>query len=328
MLRRVSSVLALAGAFAAAAAGGALAQTKVNLRLDWTFYGTHAPFYLGVEKGLYKAEGVELVIGEGNGSGNTAKQLAQGGDQAGFLDYGTMTKGIASGMPIKAVMGVHQRSPMIIVSQAEQPIKSPKELEGKVIAFAPAESTAQMYPVLMALAGADATKVSVISPAVGAKSALFLQKRADAITATSYFHVPQLEAQGAKLNYFYYADFGVSALEGGLAVNTDWLKANADTAKRLVRATVKAFAMAKADPATAVDAAIKSRPELAKNRDVHVRQLQLSIEAWSTANTKGMPFGKMSEKDWQTMVDQLVESKQIKEALALDKLFTNELVPE
>jgi NitT/TauT family transport system substrate-binding protein len=306
---------------------GAHAQTKVNLRLDWTFYGTHAPFYLGIEKGLYKAEGIDLVIGEGNGSGNTAKQLAQGGDQVGFLDYGTMTKGIASGMPIKAIMGVHQRSPMIIVSHADQPIKSPKELEGKIIAFAPAESTAQMYPVMMALAGADPTKVNVIAPAVGAKSALFLQRRTDAITATSYFHVPQLEAQGAKLSYFYYADFGVAALEGGLAANAEWLKENGETAKKLVAATVKAFAMAKADPGAAVDAAVKLRPELARTRDVHVRQLQLSIDAWSTANTKGMPFGRMSEQDWQTMVDQLVESKQIKEKLPLDKLFTNELVP-
>jgi hypothetical protein len=40
-----------------------------------------------------------------------------------------------------------------------------------------------------------------------------------------------------------------------------------------------------------------------------------------------MPFGRMSEKDWQTMVDQLVTSKQIPNPIPLDKLFTNSFVP-
>jgi NitT/TauT family transport system substrate-binding protein len=45
----------------------AAAADKVNFRLDWTFYGTHAPFYLGVDRGWYQAEGIELTIAEGNG---------------------------------------------------------------------------------------------------------------------------------------------------------------------------------------------------------------------------------------------------------------------
>lgn len=306
----------------------AVAADKVSFRLDWTFYGTHAPFYLGIDRGLYRAEGIELTISEGNGSGNTAKLVAQGNDPVGFMDYGTMTKGVAGGMPLRAIFGVHQRSPMIIISHADAPVRSPKELEGKVIAFAPAESTAQMFPVLMATSGADASKINVLSPAVGAKAALFLQRRVDAITASSYFHVPQLESQGAKLYYFGYADFGVIALEGGVVANSDWLAKNRDLALRFGRATAKAWQAARAEPAAAVDAAVKLRPELARTRDTHVRQLQMSLENIATPNTKGLPFGRMSEKDWQVMVEQLVQSKQLTEAIPVDKLFTNEFVPQ
>jgi NitT/TauT family transport system substrate-binding protein len=244
------------------------------------------------------------------------------------MDYGTMTKGVAVGMPLKAIFGVHQRSPMIIISHADTPVRSPKELEGKVIAFAPAESTAQMFPVLMATSGADPSKISVLSPAVGAKAALFLQRRVDAITASSYFHVPQLESQGAKLHYFGYSDFGVTALEGGVVANSDWLAKNRDLAMRFGRATAKAWQAARAEPAVAVDAAVRLRPELAKTRDTHVRQLQMSLENIATPNTKGLPFGRMSEKDWQTMVQQLVQSKQLTEAITVDGLFTNEFVPQ
>lgn len=322
--------LKMAAALAASLLAGstAYAQDKLSLRLDYSLYGTHAPVFLGVEQGLYKAEGIDLQIGEGSGSSNTAKLVAQGTDPIGFMDYGTMVKGIAAGMPLKAVLAVHQRSPMVIISHADAPIRSPKELEGKVLGMSASESTAQMFPVLAAVSNADPAKINVISPAVGAKTALFLQKRADAITGVTYFHLPPLEAQGAKLSYFSYADFGVSALEGGFAANTDWLKTNPALARRFVKATQKAFEAAKANPAVAIDAMIKQRPELARNRDLLLRQLQLSMEATSTDNTKGMPFGKMSEKDWQTMLDQLIQSKQIAAKIPLDQLYTNGFIPE
>lgn len=325
-LRFIAIAAALAASVAASAS--AVAQEKLGLRLDYSIYGTHAPFYLGVENGFYKDEGIDLQIGEGSGSSNTAKLVAQGTDPIGFMDYGTMAKGVAMGMPLKGIFGVHQRSPMVIISHADDPIKSPKELEGKVLGMSQSESTAQMFPVLAAVGGADVAQINIISPAVGAKTALFLQKRADAITGVTYFHVPPLEAQGAKLSYFYYADFGVSALEGGVVANTEWLAANPDLARRFITATRKAFELAKAEPATAVDALVKQRPDLVRNRDLLVRQLELSMEATSTPNTQGMPFGKMSEKDWRAMVDQLVESKQMSESVELDKLYTNEFISE
>jgi NitT/TauT family transport system substrate-binding protein len=322
---------------ALAAAGAALllltglepvqAQTKLNLRLDYSLYGTHAAFYLGVEKGLYKAEGIDLAIAEGSGSGTTARLLAQGTDPVAFLDFGTMAKGVGSGMPIKAILGVHQRSPMMILSHADTPVKTPKDLEGKVVAMSPSESTAQMFPVLLAAAGVDPNKVSVLAPATGAKTALFLQRRVDAITGVTYFHLPPMERDKVAVYYFTYGDHGVTALEGGVAANNDWLSQNPDLAKKFVKATQTAFLQAKADPAAAIDALIKARPEQGRNRDLLLRQLQLSMEAVETPNTKGMPFGRMSDKDWQTMVDQLLSSKQIPGAIPIEKLFSNDYVP-
>jgi NitT/TauT family transport system substrate-binding protein len=301
--------------------------TNISLRLDWTFYGTHAFFYLASDAGLYRAEGLGVTIGEGSGSGNTARLLAQGQDQLAFLDFGTMVKAVGGGMPLKAIFGVHQKSPMVIISLADSPVRSPKELEGKVIAMAPAESTAQMFPVLLSTAGVDASKVSIMAPAAGAKNALLIQRRADAITGVSYFQLPTMEAQGIKTYSFSYADFGVSALEGGIAANTSWLSANPDVAKKFLRATQKAIDLTKANPISAIDAAIRMRPELARSREILLRQLQLSLETMTTLNTKGLPTGRMSEKDWTTMVDQLAASKQIPEPISVNRLFTNEFIP-
>lgn len=321
MKRTTRLACALSLMLAASAAG---AQEKLSLRLDYSIYGTHAPLYYGVDKGLYKAEGIDLRIGEGSGSSNTAKLVAQNIDPIGFMDYGTMLKGVAAGMPLKAIFAVHQRSPMVIISHADAPVRSPKELEGKVLGMSASESTAQMFPVLAALNGLDQKKINVIAPAVGTKTALFLQRRADAITGVTYFHIPPLEAQGAKVHYFSYADFGVNALEGGLAANTQWLAANPETARRFVRATRKAYEAAQADPAASVDALVRQRPEQARNRELLLRQLQLSLQASGTPNTKGLPFGVSSEKDWQAMVDQFVQSNQIERPIPIGTLYTND----
>ncbi len=321
MKRTTRLACALSLMLAASAAG---AQEKLSLRLDYSIYGTHAPLYYGVDKGLYKAEGIDLRIGEGSGSSNTAKLVAQNIDPIGFMDYGTMLKGVAAGMPLKAIFAVHQRSPMVIISHTDAPVRSPKELEGKVLGMSASESTAQMFPVLAALNGVDQKNINVIAPAVGTKTALFLQRRADAITGVTYFHIPPLEAQGAKVHYFSYADFGVNALEGGLAANTQWLAANPETARRFVRATRKAYEAAQADPAASVDALVRQRPEQARNRELLLRQLQLSLQASGTPNTKGLPFGVSSEKDWQAMVDQFVQSNQIERPIPTGTLYTND----
>src|SRR5437762_7264939 len=56
----VAALLATAacGGNATPAPAGA-APTKVTLTLNWVPYGEHAPFYYGVKKGFYKAEGID-----------------------------------------------------------------------------------------------------------------------------------------------------------------------------------------------------------------------------------------------------------------------------
>jgi NitT/TauT family transport system substrate-binding protein len=70
------------------------AQTDVNLRLDWSLYGAHAPFYLGLEEGLYEKAGLNVTVAEGQGSATVSKLVAQGGDQFGFIDFSTMIRGV------------------------------------------------------------------------------------------------------------------------------------------------------------------------------------------------------------------------------------------
>ena len=49
-------------------AGAVSAADKASLRLNWYLGGLHSPFYLGVERGYYRDEGIDLTVHEGRGS--------------------------------------------------------------------------------------------------------------------------------------------------------------------------------------------------------------------------------------------------------------------
>lgn len=304
----------------------ARAATNVSFRLDWSIYGTHAPFYLALEEKMFDKAGLNVTISEGQGSGTVAQLLGRGHDQIAFIDFASMIRAIEQGVPI---MGVQRlvASLMCIISHADAPVKSPKELEGKIIAFAASESTGQMFPALMTKAGADIKKVSILNPAFGAKNALFLQRRADAIPANVNVQVGELEAQGAKLYFFRYSDFGVELLSQGLGVNNDWAKANAEAVKGFVRASRDAHAVALKDPEKAVDLLVKRLPDQARNKKTLLRQMELSASAYETSATKGKPFGVMVDEDWKVTQDNLVQYGGLTKATPLDKLYTNAYQP-
>ncbi len=304
----------------------AQAQTSVSFRLDWTIYGTHAPFFLALEEKMFEKAGLAVTIGEGQGSGTVAQLVGRNNDQMAFIDFATMIRAIEQGVPVIGVQRI-VASLMCIISHSDAPVKSPKELEGKIIAFAPSESTGQMFPALMSKAGGDIKKVSILNPAFGAKSALFLQRRADAIPANVNVQVAELEAQGAKVHYFRYSDFGVELLSQGIGANVAWAQQNAPAVNAFLRVSQDAHAIALKEPEKAVDLLIKKLPEQARNKKVLLRQMDLSKDAYVTSATKGKPFGFMAEEDWKTTQETLVQYGGLPKATPLEKLFTNAYLP-
>src|SRR3984957_106228 len=87
---------------AALFAGPAVAADKVVLMLNWYVYGEHAPFYYGKEKGIFAAEGIDLEIQEGRGSGPTTQAVAAKSIQFGYVDVPTMMRAAVKGAPVIA----------------------------------------------------------------------------------------------------------------------------------------------------------------------------------------------------------------------------------
>lgn len=303
----------------------AKASTPISFRLDWAIYGSHAPFYLAREEKMYEKAGLDVSIGEGQGSATVAKIVGQANDPIGFLDFASTIRAVEHGIPLVAIGRVISNA-MCVISHADAPVRAPKELESKVVAYAAAKSTGQMLPALLQRSNVDAGKINVLNPATGAKNAVFLQRRADAIPGNVNVQIAQLEEQRAKLYYFLFSDFGVEMMNNGIVANANWIRQNRDAAKAFVRTSLDAFKTSREDPEKAIDLLIKQVPQQARNRSVLRRQLELTFPTLETRNTKGKPVGFMAEQDWRETQDLLLKYGGLPQAVELSKLYTNEFL--
>src|SRR5574341_2431831 len=165
-MKRFAAILAcMAAVFALVPPLSAEAQRKVEkvtLRLNWYAYGEHAPYVYGLKKGVYEAEGIDLTILEGNGSGPVVQAIGAGSDRFGYADAYAMAGLLAKGLPVKMISVPVQTSPLSIIYFADKPIKGPKDLEGKKVSFTAGDSIHQAFQALLKVNGVDKAKVQEV----------------------------------------------------------------------------------------------------------------------------------------------------------------------
>src|SRR5215510_11020625 len=110
---------AIASIAVAAAINGAAAQTPIKFSLDFKFEGPSAPFLVGIDRGYYQAEGLNVTIDSSAGALEPITRVASGTYDMGFGDINSLIKfrDQNPSAPIKAVFMVYNRPPFSIVTR-------------------------------------------------------------------------------------------------------------------------------------------------------------------------------------------------------------------
>jgi NitT/TauT family transport system substrate-binding protein len=307
-------------------AAGARAADEASLLLNWYLGGLHTPFYLGLERGYYVEEGIDLTINEGRGSGRAVQVIAAKGDTFGMADAGSLMLGAAQGAPIKAVMSLLNTSGFGIISLAETGITSVEDLEGKTLAVSPGDALTQLFPAVVAANDLDGNAIELVFMDPPAKPVAVMEKRTDALLGGIDDQYFLIEAQGHEPASLRFADLGVNTV--GITVHTheDVLAENPDLVRRFVKASVRSWQAALDDPEAAVDAALKVKPDL--NRESTLKQLQVDLGLLFSPNTEGKGIGYGAEADWQHTKELLAEYREFDTDREATSFYTNEFLPK
>jgi NitT/TauT family transport system substrate-binding protein len=303
----------------------ASALTKVTMHLDFLVNGYHAPFYVALEKGWYKDAGLDVTIEPGKGTADSIQTAGAGNAQFGFPDYGAVAKSVSEGVPITAVAAFVHDTPAGIISFASNPVKVPKDLEGKTLSVAPFGATAIMLPAFVKLAGVDMSKVKTVTYNFGAMVPSFLTGKVDA-TIGYYFGeylAARDQSQGRKVIFLRLADFGVKTYANGIVVNNDFMKKDPAAVAAFVKTSLRALAysFSHVDEAAAAAAKHTETPEATLKE-----QLALAIELMNTPEAQHDGYGTMTPERWASTQKLQIEFGGQKSAVPDNVLWTNKFI--
>jgi NitT/TauT family transport system substrate-binding protein len=292
--------------------------TDVNFITDFGFNGRQAYFFVALDKGYYKAEGLNVNILRGQGSIDAAKKVATGAADIGFADAGAVV--LARGndsIPIKLIAIIYAKPPHAVFALADSGIKTAKDLEGKTVADAPFGAQRLIFNAYALAAGIDTDKVKWISADGSALTSLLATGRVDAI-GQYIVGQPLIEAGVApkKLVRFAYKDAGMDYYGNGLVATEETIKNNPDMLKAFVRATMKGMRYAFANPAEA--GAIMNKyhkevsPQVAKGETELVKEI---------ADIPGHRMGVIDESAIRSTIDVMMKSYPMKRSVDPKEMY-------
>jgi NitT/TauT family transport system substrate-binding protein len=329
---QVSRLTGLAATALAALVGGpAVAQTDVKFALDWKFEGPSAPYFVAIDKGYYKAEGLSVTIDSGPGSVAGIARVAAGTYPIGFFDINSLVK-FRDQNPdkaVKAVLMVYDKPPFAIGTTAKSGIAKPKDLEGKVLGAPAADGAFAQWKAFVKENGIDDAKVRIENVGFPVREPMLADGKVDAITGFSfsiYFNLLQKGLKPDDIKVILMADHGLVLYGNAIMVNPDYAKANPKVVAGFVRATIKGVLDTIKDPDTAIKSVMK-RNETGDEK-IELDRLKMSLrDNFVTPWVKANGFGGVDMGRLAKSIDQIALTYDFKNRPKPDDIFTSEYLP-
>ncbi len=252
------------------------AETAIKFTLDWKFEGPAAGFLLALDKGYFKAEGLDVTIDSGNGSVEAIPRVATGAYQMGFGDINSVIKFLDEDptQKVKAVMMVYEKPTFSVVGRKSLGVtEDPKSLEGKKLGAPPPDGAFAQWPAFKQAAGIDDSGITIESIGFPVREPMLAKGDVDAVFGFAFSVILNLKAQGIAADdiaTILMADNGLNLYGNSVLVNSDFAAENPEAVKGFLKALAKGFADAVANPEEGVAAVLTRNetlnPEIEKER--------------------------------------------------------------
>ncbi|AWT09474.1 sulfonate/nitrate transporter [Stutzerimonas frequens] len=256
----------LASALFALFSQSALAADKVRWLNDWLPAGDKAAIYLGVEQGLFAAEGIEVEIASARGGSDVVTKLATNSADFGSAGLASLLQAKAQGeVPVVAVAPIYNKQPDAFFTTEGSGIESFKDIVGKTVATPTFSASNVVWPLLLERNGIDPNSVKLLKLDPGALAPMLATGKVDAtinwLTVAPGF-VRALGEADKTLKTIPWSEYGFEGYGLSLVASQRFVQSHPEVAKKFVKAYQQAQKNAIADPAAAAAALKKMVAEV------------------------------------------------------------------
>ena len=315
----IAAVMALA-----AACGGEEEVTKIKLALDWYPNANHAGIFVAQEKGYFAEENLEVEWYTPVDPSTVNQTVAAGADDFGINYQPDLLMARSQGVPVVSIAALVQHPLNSVQTLTASGIERPSQLAGKKVGYPGIPLNEPLLDTMLKHDGVAGglEEVELINVGFSLAEAL-INKTVDACVGCYFSHESFLiENQGHPVNVMHMEEWGVPDFyELVLVASEDTLKERPEIAQRLVRALMKGYGDAAADPDAAVDILL-AVTDAEIDEAIERPGILVIAPLW----TEGNAVGWQTSEKWTNFAGWMYDNGLVESPIDGERAFTNEFV--
>lgn len=294
--------------------GGALIDASIGLGYipDVQF----SPFYVAVNKGYYKAAGLNVTLNHGIVT-DLMGEMMSNKDTFVFAGGDDTLVARSKNLPVVYVSTLYQNYPVCIIVPAASPIKSLADLKGHTIGL-PGLYGSTYVGLLALLHSAHLTSNDVKLQSIGFTQVNALKSGSvDAVVGYTDNEPLQLQHLGMQVRTFAVSDYQPMVSNGIITTESTLRDQEKSLVQPFVQATLRGMSYVIAHPAEAVQISRNFVPGL--NVASATAELQATIPDWTGKGSQAL--GSSNLATWQAMEQFMLSEKLISSSLNVSQAY-------
>src|SRR5262245_2203956 len=304
----VASLVALAAMPSAAVAQ----ERDIKFTLDFIALGRHAPWYVAVAKGYFKEEKLNVTIVPSKGTADAITALEANTSEFAFVDIPSLLAGGSSASSVRIVAVNYQKAPYCVFSlNPGANIRSAKAMAGMELGSSTASFVPRIHQAFMKMNGVDPSTLKVVNIDGAARVPMLAARKVQAIDLF-IMSEPAIKraVTDAEPYCFLLGDNGLDIYSNSLGVRADVIEKNPEVVRGFVRAALRGWKDALANP----EEAAKLQLQFLKALDpvIVAEEVRILKRLAVTPDTQANGFGAMTKEKMQRTIDFINDNVEVR----------------